>query len=217
MGLISPIGEAIARLLGAQRVGGAEIATRRGRATRRAPWFALLSLLLGVMPAPCCAADDDEGSVTPMTLADKGLTYEQCLPETKLTLGRPRPDVPFVRSSRRPGAQGSIARHVLPVVLKEEADVSRAATPVTFGLPLPQGGVFDLAHFQVLSPHGAPVPAQFVATSFWPDGSLRWVLVDTVVGLAAGAEETYQVEFGNVVAPPPGKPIVRRTSRANRR
>jgi len=140
-----------------------------------------------------------------MTLADKGLTYEQCLPETKLTLGRPRPDVPFVRSSRRPGAPGSIARHVLPVVLKEEAGVARAATPVTFGLPLPQGGVFDLARFQMLSPRGAPVPAQFVATSFWPDGSLRWVLVDAVVGLDAGAEETYQVEFGSGVVPAPAK------------
>jgi hypothetical protein len=141
-----------------------------------------------------------------MTLADKGLTYEQCLPETKLTLGRPRPDVPFAPSPRRPGAPGSIARYVLPLVLKEEAGVARAAAPVTFGLPLPQGGVFDLAHFQVLSPRGAPVPAQFVATSFWPDGSLRWVLVDTVVGLAAGAEETYQVEFGEDVAPTPVKP-----------
>ena len=141
-----------------------------------------------------------------MTLADKGLTYEQCLPETKLTLGRPRPDVSFSRSPRRPGAPGSIARHVLPVVLKEEAGVTRAASPVTFGLPLPQSGVFDLAHFQVLSPRGAPVPTQFVATSFWPDGSLRWVLVDTVVGLAAGAEETYQAEFGSEVVSTPAKP-----------
>jgi hypothetical protein len=45
------------------------------------------------------------------------------------------------------------------------------------------------------------MPGQFVATSFWPDGSLRWVLVDAAADLAAGAEETYRVEFGSEVVP----------------
>jgi hypothetical protein len=196
---------ALARLLGARGLAGARAASWPSRATRGDPCFALLStlLLLGIMAAPCCAADDDQGGVTPMSLADKGLTYEQCLPEKKLTLGRPRPDVPFSRAPRRPSAPGSITRRLLPVVLKEDAGVARPTTLVTFGLPLPRGGVFDLAHFRVLSPRGAAVPAQFVATSFWPDGSLRWVLVDMVVGLGANAEETYRVEFGSEVAPAP--------------
>jgi len=208
MALVTSRWTAATRRSGAGDGGGGPFGGQPRHAARSVLGFAFLSLLLGlgIVPAPSPAADDDEGSVIPMTLADKGLTYEQCLPETKLTLGRPRPDVPFSRAPRRPGGQGSIARHVLPVVLKEEAGVARAATLVTFGLPLPRGGVFDLAHFQVLSPHGAPVPAQFVATSFWPDGSLRWVLVDTVVALAANAEETYQVAFGNEVVPAPAKP-----------
>ncbi len=132
------------------------------------------------------------------SLRDKGLTYEQCAAEHPIAFGRPRPAVPF-SASREPGRKGSISRQSLPVQLLEEAGCARASTPVTFGLPLPKGGLFALEHIRLLSPDGKEVPAQFTATAFWPDNSLKWVLVDFTAPLAAREAATYTIEFGSDV------------------
>jgi len=127
-------------------------------------------------------------------LSDKGLTYEQIAPETPVKFGRPRPTVPF-SASRRPGRPGATRRERVNVNLLEEAGVARRDTPVTFGLPLPRSGLYDLASLRVLAPGGRELPAQFTATAFWPDDSLKWVLVDFQADLDAGQEADYVVEF----------------------
>ena len=52
------------------------------------------------------------------------------------------------------------------------------AWPITRGVPLPKGMHTDSAGFCVLNPAGYPVPAQYRVLGRWPDGSIRWVLVD---------------------------------------
>ena len=132
-------------------------------------------------------------------LEDKGLRYEQIAPAKPIQFGRPRPKAPFAAKSRKPGKAGSLKRRKIAVHLLEEAGVRRSRTPITFGLPLPQGGIYDLRQLCLLSPKGMRVPAQFTATAFWPDNSLKWVLVDFVASLPAKGEAAYSMEFGSSV------------------
>ena len=132
-------------------------------------------------------------------LKDKGLTWKQVRPPAPMRPGRQRPKAPFAAKPRKPGKAGSIKRRKIAVHLQEEADVRRSRTPITFGFPLPEGAVFDLKHLRVLSPGRREVPAQFTATAFWPDDSLKWVLVDFTAALARKGKAVYSIEVGALV------------------
>ena len=131
-------------------------------------------------------------------LSDKGLKYEQIAPKKPIQFGRPRPAIPFARS-RMPGKAGSITQRKVTVNLLEQTGVARNATPITFGLPLPRSGLYDLASMRVLAPDGHEVSAQFTATAFWPDDSLKWVLVDFQAELGPKESANYAVELGSEV------------------
>lgn len=131
-------------------------------------------------------------------LSDKGLRAAQVMPTKPIEFGRPRPEVPYSTTGRKPAQAGSIARRQVAVNLLEEADTGRSSSWLSFGFPLPQGGLYDPAQVRLLD-GGAEVPAQIQATAFWPDGSLKWVLIDTQVALRAKEERNLQVEFGTQV------------------
>jgi len=65
--------------------------------------------------------------------------------------------------------------------------------PVTGGIPFPRGELPDAGHVRLLA-GSDEVPAQFVRTAVWPDGSVKWVRLDAVLPLAKGRR--LRVEFG---------------------
>ncbi|MGL4420596.1 MAG: hypothetical protein ACRCZF_08020, partial [Gemmataceae bacterium] len=67
---------------------------------------------------------------------------------------------------------------------------SWATEPVTVGVPLPRGTVDDPALVVVRSANGRDLLTQCEILDRWPDGSLRWCLVDFV----ASANEQYFIE-----------------------
>lgn len=69
--------------------------------------------------------------------------------------------------------------------------------PTTFGLPLPEGAVYTPHHCRLRRAGAPDVLAQLRPLAHWPDGSVRWVLVD-----APGMAET--AVFAPGVAPPAG-------------
>jgi len=73
--------------------------------------------------------------------------------------------------------------------LKEPSGVRRTESPVTTGVPLPEGALEEAGSAVLLDADGKPVPAQFEALSRWTpgDGSIRWLLVDTQASLNPGA------------------------------
>lgn len=71
--------------------------------------------------------------------------------------------------SRTAGSQGALPRQ-----------------PLTGGIPLPRGVATDLNGWLLHDPESRSLPFQLAATERWPDGSLRWVLLDTQVNLPAG-------------------------------
>ncbi len=136
-------------------------------------------------------------------LSDKGLREAQVTPANPIRFGRPRPQVQYFTRGRQPGKPGSVDLRRVPVDLKEEAGVARQAAVLSFGFPLPQGALFNLDKIRLMDGN-TDVRAQFTATAFWPDDSLKWVLIDATVPLRAGEGRELAVEFGNNVRPEPG-------------
>ncbi|MBM3474089.1 MAG: hypothetical protein FJX75_12540 [Armatimonadetes bacterium] len=132
-------------------------------------------------------------------LEDKGLRAEQVTPAQPFKPGRPCPRPTFSASGKQPGKAGSLSTVSVPVSLLEDAGVARPASPISFGFPCPEGGVFDLTQLRVLGAEGREIPAQFTATAFWPDGSLKWVLVDFAADLKPGEDRSCTIELGSSV------------------
>ncbi len=55
---------------------------------------------------------------------------------------------------------------------------ARQREPITIGVPLPRGLTSSPADFLVETPHGGPIAVQVRPLDRWPDGSLRWALLD---------------------------------------
>ena len=75
----------------------------------------------------------------------------------------------------------------LTLTVQEESGIERRAWPVTRGVPLPQGAVADCADLWLEDARGRAVPLQSRPLSHWPDGSIKWALIDfqaDVVGSA---------------------------------
>ncbi len=149
-------------------------------------------------------------------LADKGLSFEDVAPAAPIAFGRPRPEPPFDPAGRRPDRNGAASRERVPVSLTDDGvPVDRAPAWVTFGFPLPRGALYDPRRMRLLAA-GSPVPAQFTATVFWPDDSLRWVLVDAPVPESPEAQRDLAVEFGSEVQPPPPRSLLQVTEEPGR-
>ncbi len=140
-------------------------------------------------------------------LSDKGLRFDQVAPREPFRPGRECPKPLFTATPRRPGQGGNLTRTRVPVSLLEETGTDRPRSPVSFGLPCPEGGIFDPAHMRLLE-GDREVPAQFTITAFWPDGSLKWVLVDLLTDLRANEEKTVTVELGHEVRRDAGRPAL---------
>jgi hypothetical protein len=65
--------------------------------------------------------------------------------------------------------------------------------PVTSGVPFPQGALGGSRNVRVSDGKGHAVPLQAAVTGHWPDGSVKWLLVDF---RHSGGEAEYGLEFG---------------------
>lgn len=72
--------------------------------------------------------------------------------------------------------------------------------PVSQGIPLPMGSVSDISKITLMDHAGKPAGAEFTVLNRWPDGSLRWVLLNT--SLPPGAEGSYRLQWGTRVSHP---------------
>ncbi len=80
-------------------------------------------------------------------------------------------------------------------------EVAREPALVTSGVPFAKGAVRDVSNLTV-SANGQAIPAQFVRTVPWDDGSVRWALLDTQVELPAeGSAELVVSQGGRNPAP----------------
>lgn len=78
----------------------------------------------------------------------------------------------------------------IPIYIKENSGWTRLSEPITLGVPLPKGKLYHTEQLGVQNPHGQIFPLQAQPLSFWPDRSIRWMLVDffaDVPGFFAGS------------------------------
>ena len=79
----------------------------------------------------------------------------------------------------------------IPLYVDETAGVERLEEPVTTGVPLERGVLQDLGRLAIETATGKAVSAQFRTLSEWPDGSVKWVLVDFQANVGANGQATY--------------------------
>jgi hypothetical protein len=90
------------------------------------------------------------------------------------------------------------------LVVADSANVARQGEPVTTGVPFSRGALKDVSRL-ALSVGGKMVPAQFTKTISWPDGSVRWALLDGQVDVPAGGKVALKLtdKGGNPVSDTP--------------
>jgi len=89
--------------------------------------------------------------------------------------------------------------------VQESAQVGRSPAVITTGVPFARGAVRDVRKLAV-SVGGRPVPAQFIRTVPWEDGSVRWALMDVQVDVPAGGKVELLVSDSGA-NPAPAQPV----------
>ena len=84
----------------------------------------------------------------------------------------------------------------LKISVEEPTGVSRKGWPVTSGIPLAQGALKDAAAAALFTADGREVPLQTEALARWGDGSIRWLLLDFQVDLAAKEHKSFSLRYG---------------------
>ena len=92
--------------------------------------------------------------------------------------------------------KGKLKKTAIPFELLEESNIARTAL-VKFGFPFPDGGIYGIDKLRIVSPAGKAVPAQFTATSFWPDKSIKFVLAEFPAELAAKEKSNWKLEVNS--------------------
>ena len=80
--------------------------------------------------------------------------------------------------------------------VSETKGISHQRMPITRGVPLPRGALFNLDSVWVEDSDGQPVSAQFRTLSRWEDGSLKWVLTDFSADVPAEGRADYAFCYG---------------------
>ena len=89
----------------------------------------------------------------------------------------------------------------------ESAGIHRVDEPVSFGVPLPSGAVSDTSGLALTYDKGPCLPFDTRILARWPNGSIRWLLVDTQISVPAGKDKV--LLFSDKSAPFCDRPIVR--------
>jgi len=87
---------------------------------------------------------------------------------------------------------------VININILEDAGFDRKAEPVTLGVPFPKGALKDGDGVR-LARDSNVIPCQREITSRWPDGSIRWLLLDFLADANADETVIYCLEYGDHV------------------
>ncbi|MGH8209785.1 MAG: hypothetical protein ACREU6_09335, partial [Steroidobacteraceae bacterium] len=71
----------------------------------------------------------------------------------------------------------------IPIFVEEKSGFNREGEPVRVGIPLPRELVQDAREICVVSASRGRIAHQARPLALWPDGSLKWLLVDGLVTL----------------------------------
>lgn len=102
-------------------------------------------------------------------------------------------------------AESSTAEPMVNVA--EDLGVKRQGWPITFGFPAPRGLLTGAGDLYLEDPVSAQkLPVQVRELSRWPDGSMRWLLLDAQLDLAPHQKRSFRVRHEK---PPEAKSALR--------
>lgn len=84
----------------------------------------------------------------------------------------------------------------LKLTVVEPTGVDRNQWPVTSGIPLAAGALRDEQASLLVDETGRELPLQTEVLARWPDGSIRWLLLDFAVDLDVGQQRTFVLRYG---------------------
>src|SRR2546428_8210206 len=120
---------------------------------------------------------------------------------TRLVLARP---LTLALALAAGAARAATPPLAVPLALEESAGVARHAWPASASVPLPRGRVQSPDKLWLAAPDGHAAPLQARALERWPDGSVRWLLLDFLADIPAGKGATYTLRDGAPPAPASG-------------
>src|SRR5437762_6388533 len=120
---------------------------------------------------------------------------------TRLVLARP---LTLALALAAGAARAATPLLAVPLALEERAGVARHAWPASASVPLPRGRVQSPDKLWLAAPDGRAAPLQARALERWPDGSVRWLLLDFLADVPAGQVATYTLREGAAPAPASG-------------
>lgn len=90
----------------------------------------------------------------------------------------------------------TIGANEVRLTVAEPSGVPRGQWPVTSGIPLAQGALLDDQAVALFDLSGREILLQTETLARWPDGSVRWLLLDFQVDLAAHEKKTLALRYG---------------------
>ena len=82
-------------------------------------------------------------------------------------------------------------------VVNPAGDGADGEFPVTSGVPFPKGAIGSDRHIRLLNADGRETPLQTRTLAHWPDGSVKWVLLDFQCAQSEGRQ--FNLEYGTAV------------------
>ena len=82
---------------------------------------------------------------------------------------------------------------------------SAVAEPIRVGVPFAAGAFDGAPPLAIVGSDGVTLPVQTRITDRWPDGSVRWLLVDFVLALDGAAPPEWRGELRTAATPPSPK------------
>ena len=103
-------------------------------------------------------------------------------------------------TSRPSPAKGKAVSERLILSVRNSTDVARHSAPVRSGVPFPQGVLGSSRTMRLLDSPGSEIALQTRTLGHWPDGTVKWALVDFQADIPASSEAAYTLEYGSAVS-----------------
>lgn len=82
------------------------------------------------------------------------------------------------------------------LIIEEYAGITRINEPVTVGIPIPRGVLYNAQQLYLNDPEKGLAPLQTQALAVWPDKSIKWILLDFQVPVEACTKKELGLFFG---------------------
>ncbi len=98
-----------------------------------------------------------------------------------------------------PLAHSTVQRRRVRLTIANPGPSARGREPVRSGVPIPQGELADADQVRLVDPDGREVPCFARITGRWPDGSVKWLLLDLEAAVPPHSVTRLTLEYGSAV------------------